>query len=161
MEQATLGAMLLDRTAIEKAAEILRAEDFYRPAHRTIFEAILSLVARDEAVDLLTLAEQLKLQGRLEDIGGSPYLYQLTDALATAANAEHYARVVEEKSILRRLIDASNQIQSLAHGEYDDINTVVDSAERSVFGVSQRRLGAYFTSIKKLTQDVLEDIEYR
>src|SRR5947207_294690 len=134
MEQATLGAMLIDRTAIEKAAEILRPEDFYRDAHRVVFESILGLVERDEPVD------------------------QLTDALPTAANAEYYARIVEEKSILRRLIDASNQIQALAHGEYENISEVVDSAERAVFGVAQRRMGAYFHSMQQIVDDVWAQI---
>src|SRR5438034_786400 len=95
MEQATLGAMILERAAIEKAAEILKPDDFYRDAHRIVFEAILSLIGRDEPVDLLTLQEQLRHQNHLEQTGGAPYLYQLTDALPTAANVEHYAKIVE------------------------------------------------------------------
>jgi replicative DNA helicase len=160
-EQATLGAMLIDRAAIEKAAEILRAEDFYRDAHRVIFEAILALVARDEPVDLLTVQEQLKLQDMLESVGGAPYLIALTEAVPTAANAEHYAKVVEEKAILRRLIDASVQIQGLAHSEYEDIGDVVDRAEKAVFGVSQRRITSYFTPMAPLVASVFEKIEQR
>ena len=109
-EQAVLGAMLIDRVAIEKAAEILRAEDFYRDAHRVIFEAILALVEKDEPVDLLTVREQLRLQDVLDNVGGPGYLIQLMNAVPAAANVEHYAHIVEEKAILRRLIDASNQI---------------------------------------------------
>lgn len=161
MEQATLGAMLIDRAAIEKAAEILRPEDFYREAHAIIFEAILALAARDEPVDLLTVQEQLRLQGQLEYVGGKPYLVQLTDACSAAAHVEHYAKVVEEKAILRRLIEASAQIQSMAHGEYEDIDEVVDKAERVVFGVAQRRIGSYFTPIRPLVANVFEHIEYR
>ena len=91
MEQATLGAMLIDRGAIEKAAEILRPNDFYRDAHRVIFEAILSLTHRDEPVDLLTVKEQLQTQEKLDVIGGAVYLLQLTDAVSAVANVEHYA----------------------------------------------------------------------
>src|SRR5207249_3981755 len=122
------------------AAEILRPEDFYRDAHRTIFETIVTLVERDEPVDLLTVREQLRLQEVLENIGGAPYLHQLTDAVATAANVEYYAKIVEEKAILRRLIEASGEIQALVHSEYDSIAEVVDTAEKTVFSVSQRRL---------------------
>jgi RecA/RadA recombinase len=138
-EQATLGAMLIDRAAIEKAAEILRAEEFYRDAHRVIFEAILALVARDEPVDLLTVQEQLKLQGMLEQVRGAPYLITLTEAVPTAANVEYYAKIVQEKAILRRLIDASVQIQGLAHSEYEDIGDVVDRAETLLKAVSEVR----------------------
>src|ERR1051326_1902346 len=148
MEQATLGSMLLDRTAIERAAEILRPEDFYREAHRIIFEAVLTLGARDEPVDLLTVQEQLRLQSVLESVGGVAYLMNLQNSVVTPSNVEYYAKTVEEKAILRRLIDASVQIQGLAHSEYEDIGEVVDQAERAVFGVAQRRIGAYFTPLR-------------
>jgi replicative DNA helicase len=161
MEQATLGSMLIERTAIEKAAEILKSDDFYRDAHKVIFEAILALVERDEPVDLLTLQEQLKLQEVLENVGGTPYLVQLMNSVAAAANVEYYAKIVEEKAILRRLIDAASQIQGLAHSEYDDIGDVVDKAERAVFGVAQRRMSSYFTAMRPLIDAVYEQIEYR
>jgi replicative DNA helicase len=160
-EQAVLGSMLIERAAIEKAAEILRPEDFYRDAHRVIFEAILSLVDRDEPVDLLTVREQLQLQDVLENIGGATYLLQLTNAVPSAANVEYYSQIVEERAILRRLIDASNQISALAHGEYEDIGDVVDRAERAVFGVAQRRMGSYFTAMRPLVTTVFEQIEQR
>jgi replicative DNA helicase len=161
MEQATLGSMLLDRTAIEKAAEILKAEDFYREAHRIIFEAILALVAKDEPVDLLTVQEQLRHQEMLESVGGTPYIYTLMDSVVTPSNVEHYAKMVEEKAILRRLIEASSTINALAHSEYEDIGEVVDGAERAVFGVAQRRIGAYFTPMRPLISSVFEQIEHR
>ena len=161
MEQAVLGAMLIERAAIEKAAEVLRPDDFYRDAHRVIFEAILDLVERDEPIDLLTVQEQLRLQEALENVGGAPYLMQLTDAVPTAANAEYYAKIVEEKAILRRLIDASNQIQGLAHSEYDEIAEVVDQAERAVFSVAQRRMTSSFVPMRPLVATVFEQIEFR
>ncbi len=122
MEQAVLGAMLIERPAIEKAADILRPEDFYRPEHRTIFEAIVNLVERNEPVDLLTVREQLRLQERLDHIGGAPYLHLLTDAVPTAANVEYYAKIVQEKAILRCYLDTASQIQSLAHSEYEEFS---------------------------------------
>jgi len=161
MEQAVLGSMLIERAAIEKAAEILRPDDFYRDAHRVIFESILALVERDEPVDLLTVQEQLRARDVLENVGGAPYLMQLTDAVPTAANVEYYAKVVEEKAILRRLIAASSEIQAMAHGEYEEIGELVDRAEKAVFGVAQRRLGSYFTPMRPLVATVFEQIEYR
>jgi len=160
-EQATLGAMLISPAAIEKAAEILRTEDFYRDAHRTIFDAILALVERDEAVDLLTLQDQLRQRNALDAVGGMPYLVQLTEAVPTAANVEYYARLVEERAILRRLLDAAGQIQQLAHSDYEQINDVVDRAERLVFAVGQRRMGAYFTPMKPIIDSVFEGLERR
>src|SRR5437667_7686163 len=99
MEQAVLGSMIIERAAIEKANEILNPADFYRDAHRVIFEAILTLTERDEPVDLLTIQEQLRTEDMLENVGGAPYLVQLTDAVPTAANVEHYSKIVEEKAI--------------------------------------------------------------
>lgn len=161
MEQAVLGAMLIDRVAVEKAADILRAEDFYRLEHAIIFDTIVTLAHRDQAIDVLTVQEQLRAQDQLEAVGGSPYLIHLTDTVPAAANAEYYARVVEEKAILRRLLDASGQISALAHSEYEEIQEVVDRAERTIFGVAQRRLGAYFTPMRPLVDTVLDQIERR
>lgn len=160
-EQATLGAMLISKAAIEKAGEILRIEDFYRQAHQVIFDAILSLNERDEPVDILTLQEQLRQQEQLENVGGTPYLVQLTEAVPAAANVEYYAKLVEERAIQRRLLDAAGQIQGLAHTEYKDIAEVVDQAEKAVFGVAQRRIGSYFTPMRPLVDSVFEQIDYR
>jgi replicative DNA helicase len=161
MEQAVLGAMLIERVAIEKAQSILSATDFYREAHRIIYEAIQALNIRDEPVDLLSLQEQLRQQEQLEDVGGAPYLIQLMEAVPTAANAEYYARQVEEKAILRRLIDASSQINALAHSGYDEIEDIIDRAEQAVFDVGQKRIGTYFTPMHTLVNSVFEQIEHR
>ncbi|MBV9852498.1 MAG: replicative DNA helicase, partial [Armatimonadetes bacterium] len=158
-EQSTLGAMLLDRAAIEKAAEILEKEDFYRPAHQTLFEAVTALAQRDEPVDLITVQEELKNRDRLEAIGGLPYLTALFDTVPTAANVEYYAKIVEEKAILRRLIGAAQEIIGLARGEIADINEVIDQAERAVFNVSQQRTAQYFASLKTLLLSVYERTE--
>ncbi|MEP6755412.1 MAG: replicative DNA helicase [Chthonomonadales bacterium] len=161
MEQATLGSMLIERVAIETASEILQPEDFYRDVHGVIFEAILSLTRRDEPVDILTVQEHLSQQDVLEIVGGPPYLLQCMDSVVAAANVAHYARIVEEKAILRRLLDASSQVQALAYSEFDDIAEVVDKAEKAVFGVAHRRIGSYFTHMKPLIETVYEQIEFR
>lgn len=161
MEQAVLGSMLIERAAIDRVRAVLRPADFYRDAHRVIYEAILALSERDEPVDLLTLQEQLKRQEALDTIGGTPYLVQLMDAVASAANAGYYAGRVEETAILRRLIGASSQIREMAHQDFESITEVVDRAEQLIFSVAQRRSSAYFTSMHDLAHKALDDIETR
>ncbi len=158
-EQSTLGAMLLQRAAIEKAAEILEKDDFYRDAHQTLFEAITSLAQRDEPVDLITVQEELRNRDRLESIGGLPYLTALFDTVPTAANVEYYAKIVQEKAILRRLITAAFAILGMARGEIEDINETIDQAEREVFNVSQQRTSQYFTPLHGLLLGVYDRAE--
>jgi len=160
-EQAVLGSMLIERAAVEKAAEIIKPEDFYRDAHRYIFEAMLALAERDEPVDLITLPDELKARNAFDQVGGFLYLQNLMEAPSTAANIDHYARLVEEKSILRRLLDAGTQIQGLAYAEYDGIDDVVDRAERLVFDVGQRRIGQFFHHLRPLLDEELDRIEKR
>ncbi len=160
-EQAVLGSMIIERAAVERAAEVLKPEDFYRDAHRAIFEAILALAERDEPVDLITLPDELRSRGQYDSAGGFLYLQNLMEAPATAANIEYYARLVEEKSILRRLLDAGTQIQGLAFQEYDAIDDVVDRAERTVFEVGQRRMGQFFHHLRPLLDEELDRIEKR
>ncbi|MCS6775667.1 MAG: replicative DNA helicase [Chloroherpetonaceae bacterium] len=160
-EQAVLGSMLIERAAVERAAEILKPEDFYRDAHRYIFEAMLSLAERDEAVDLITVEDELRVHGRIDTVGGPAYLRSLMDAPSTAANIEHYARLVEEKAILRRLLDAGTQIQALAYSDFENVNEVIDRAERFIFEVGQRRMGQYFSPLRPLLDEELDRIEKR
>ena len=160
-EQSTLGSMMLDRAAIEKAAEILKPEDFYREAHQMVFDALWSLAERDEPVDLITLQEELRSRGKIEMVGGVDYLMTLVDSVPTSANIEYYARIVEEKAILRRLIAAASEIAHLAHGETEDIDSLTDRAEQIIFQISQRRLGQYFTPLWPLLNETWEAIDKR
>ena len=160
-EQAVLGSMLIEKQAIEKAAEILKPEDFYRDAHRHIFEAMLAVAAQDEPVDLITLTDELRNRGQFDLVGGFLYLQNLMDAPSTAANIEYYARLVEEKSILRKLLDAGTQIQGLAHAEFDVVDDVIDRAERIVFEVGQKRMGQFFFALRPLLDEELDRIEKR
>src|SRR5688500_4517029 len=105
--------MLLSKDAIAEVLELVREEDFYRPAHRTVFEAIVALYAKGEAVDAITVAETLRRSGILEDVGGAPFLFTLVEGVPTAANAEYYGRIVKEAGVLRRLIDAGTRIVQL------------------------------------------------
>jgi len=158
-EQSTLGAMLIERAAVEKAAEILGPEDFYRDAHQTLFEVITHLAERDEPVDLITVQEALKNRDKLEAVGGLAYLTALFDTVPTAANIEYYAKIVEEKAILRRLIDAAMEIVGLARGEVEDIAEVIDKAEALVFAVAQQRTAEYFAQLRTLLLSVFDRAE--
>ena len=160
-EQAVLGSMLIERPAVERAAEILTPDDFYRDAHRHIFEAMLALAERDEPVDLITLSDELNARGQMESVGGSLYLLNLTEAPSTAANIETYARLVEEKAILRRLQDAGTRIQGMVHEEFDAIDDVLDRAERAVFEVGQRRMNQSFYALKPLLHEEVDRLEKR
>ena len=109
--------MMIERSALEKGLEMLRAEDFYRPAHQEVFDALMSLSERDEPADLITLQEELRKRNKLEEVGGTEYLMALVDTVPTAANLEHYAKIVEQKSILRRLIAAGTEIIGMRYDE--------------------------------------------
>ncbi|MHB1002149.1 MAG: replicative DNA helicase [Armatimonadota bacterium] len=158
-EQSTLGSMMIDGNALEKGVEILKPEDFYREAHQTIFDSLMSLAERNEPVDIITVQEELRNNGRLDSIGGTEYLMALIDAVPTAANIEYYAHIVEEKALLRRLIDACTQINGWCHGQVDEADSLVDQAERLIFQISQKRMGDYFTPLSILAHEAFERIE--
>ena len=158
-EQSTLGSMMIDRSALEKGIDILSAQDFYRDAHQILFDALTSLAERSEPVDIVTVQEELRGRGQLDAVGGTEYLMALIDSVPTSANLEYYARIVEEKAILRRLIDACAQIVSQCHGQVDDADSVVDQSERLIFQVAQRRMGQYFTPLGTLAHRGFERIE--
>ena len=160
-EQSTLGSMMLERSALEKGMEILKAEDFYRPSHQEVFDCLISLAERDEPVDLITLQEELRKRGKLEDCGGVEYMMSLVESVPTAANIEYYAKIVEQKSILRKLIAAGTEIIGLAQHEEGDIDGITDQAERLVFGVAQRKMGEYFRSIAPLVSEAWDWIDDR
>ena len=160
-EQSTLGSMMIEATALEKGMEILAPQDFYRPAHQLVFDALISLSERDEPADLITLQEELRKREKLEDCGGTEYLMALVDTVPTAANVEHYAKIVEQKSVLRKLISAGTEIIGLAQSEDEDVDTVTDRAEQLIFGVAQRRIGEYFRPITPLVMQTWEWIDKR
>lgn len=147
-EMSTLGAMLIEQAAIEKACEILVKEDFYRETHQVLFDVIQTLTERDEPVDLITVQAELNNRQLLEKIGGISYLTALFDSVPTAANVEYYAKIVQEKSMRRALIHASLEVNALARTEDEDINEVVDQAEKAIFSVAQQRASQYFTHLR-------------
>jgi replicative DNA helicase len=158
-EESVLGAMLLSEGSISDVLEKLRADDFYKPSHRRIFEAVVSLFGRGEPVDAVTVAEELRRAGTLEDAGGKPYLIHLVNSVPAASNASYYGRIVEETALLRRLIDATQEAAALAFDSGDEVDNIVDQVEQLVFSVAQRRLGDRFTHIRELLHEHLERVE--
>lgn len=158
-EKSTLGSMLLDRDAIAKVIEILKADDFYRQAHSIIFNAINRLFDKGEPVDLVTITEELREREELESVGGASYITSLVNSVPTAANVEYYAKIVEEKSILRRLIKTSHQMSQLAYEGDNEVAYILDSAEQLVFNITQRRRVQSFDGIKDILMDTFDNLE--
>jgi len=158
-ERSTLGAMLLEREAIGKVMEILTEETFYSEAHRRIFRAIVDLYDRNEPVDYITLTDLLSRWGDLEAAGGAPYLTSLTDSVPTAAHVEHYARIVKEKYLLRRLIRTSTELITRSYSGEEEADGLLDEAERSMFELSQNRQRGGVLKIKDVIHDAMELVE--
>lgn len=161
MERAVLGAVIIDHTKIETVQGILQPEDFYREAHRVIYEAMLTLWGRSEPIDLTTLEGQLRRQGSLDLIGGPGYLLDLTGAVASTENATYYARRVEARALQRRLINAAQRIQAEAYDDVTDVAELLDRAEQYVFSVGQRRSDRFFDPLGKVAHDVMDDLDRR
>jgi len=158
-EQSVLGCMLLDKEVIPVITEILKSEDFYREDHREIYEAILDLFESASPVDLITVAEQLKHRGTLDKVGGLEYLTNMATAVPTTANARHYAKIVEEKSILRKLIKTSSEIINLGYEASDEVSIILDRAEKGIFDILQKRNNQGFAHIKDVLVDAFNKLE--
>jgi replicative DNA helicase len=158
-EMAVLGSMLLDEDAISVASELLDKNSFYKDTHQKIFEAVLGLYNANKAVDLITLTEVLKRDGILDEVGGVSYLTGLVNSVPTAANISHYVSIVKEKSILRTLINNATKIISLCYESEGHIDEVVDTAERFIFEVSDRRAKGTYLAIKEIVKDSIETID--
>ena len=158
-EQAVLGCMLLDYDVIPTVTELIKSEDFYRDDHKEICEAILDLAEAAGPIDIITVSEQLQLRGTLDKIGGLDYLAQITNAVPTTANARHYAKIVEEKSLLRRLIKAASEISSSSYEASEEAAFVLDKAEKSIFDILQKRNTQGFTHIKDVLLETFNKLE--
>lgn len=158
-EQAVLGAIFLRPEAISLASERLMPEDFYRAAHLRIFDVMLALSEKNEPIDLVTVTSELQDRRLLEEIGGVAYLSDLANSSPTAANIEYYSRIVEEKSILRRLIRTATDIVSDGYTREEEVDTILDEAEKSILDVSQRRNSGAFISIKDVLVQTYDNIE--
>ena len=155
-EQSVLGSLLIDKDAIVKIADIIAVEDFYRKSHEMIFKAILELYQKNEPIDLLTVSSHLKEKKEFKEIGGMSYLTTLMNFVPTASNVVYYAKIVNQKKVLRDLISASHEINSLAYEEHKNIDELLDEAEKKIFGVSQTSLIQEFQHIKPHLAEAFE-----
>ncbi|MGB6057894.1 MAG: replicative DNA helicase, partial [Microthrixaceae bacterium] len=158
-EESLLGAMLLSEQAISAAAGLVSVEDFYRPAHRHIFDAILALYSKGEGIDPVTVADELAHAGLLEAVGGPATLISLQTRTPAITNAHHYAKIVEEKALLRRLITTANDVAELGYSPLDDIDKTIDSAESLMFSVAQRRNADTMSELSPLLNQSIERLE--
>ncbi|KPL05432.1 MAG: replicative DNA helicase [candidate division Zixibacteria bacterium SM1_73] len=159
VEQAVLGAMLLDKEAIGKAVEIIDKDSFYRDDHRKIFSAIVDLYDKNQPVDIITVSDELARRKELDNLGGRVYLLELTEKIATTANIEYHSNIVLEKATLRRLIDTSTQIVSQCYDATLEVDDLLDRAEQGIFGISEKRIKEGFISIGDLLPHTFEAIE--
>ncbi|MBM7662234.1 replicative DNA helicase [Bacillus mesophilus] len=158
-EQAVLGAVFLEPSSLTTASEILIPEDFYRASHQRIFNVMLSLNEKGEPVDLVTVTSELADLKLLEEIGGVSYLSDLANSVPTAANIEYYAKIVEEKSILRRLIRTATSIVTDGYARDDEVDVLLNEAEKGILDVSRRKNSSSFQNIKDVLVDAYDNIE--
>jgi replicative DNA helicase len=158
-ERSVLGAILLDNNALNTAIENLRPEDFFLDQHRRVFTQMIALGEVQQAIDLVTLTEELHRKGDLEASGGAPYLASLADGMPKVSNVEHYARIVKEKAMLRNLIHATHNIQQRAFEGEDGADTILDNAESSIFALAEDRVKVGLVPIKEVVRDSFERLE--
>ncbi len=158
-EASLIGSLLLDRDAIIKVADIVAGDDFYVAKNRLIFEAILALYEKREPIDVVTLSNKLESMGELESIGGATYLTELVNSVPSAAHVAHYAQIVAQKATLRRLIEASGKINALAFDETAPLDGLLDSAEQTLFEVSQKHLKQNFSPIREVLAESFDRLD--
>ena len=158
-ERAVLGAILLENESLPKAIELLAATDFYKEGHRKIFAATIGLFERSEPVDLLTLTEELRRRGVLEEIGGPAVLAALVEEAATAAHLLSYAGIVREKALLRELIHTATEIVGAGYDATEDVDSILDEAERKIFQISERRMEGTAVPVRSILKETFEYIE--
>ena len=158
-EQAVLGSMLTDKDAVVSAIEVLKEEDFYREDNKIIYKAILNLYNRAEPIDIITLKSELNSMGKFEATGGLEYLAELPEMVPTTANVDKYIKIVEEKSILRNLIKTANEIITLGYDPTEEVENIMDSAEKKIFDLMQERNQKGYTPIKDILVDTFAKLE--
>lgn len=158
-EKAVLGAVFLNQEAIATAAEFLTPDEFYRRANQTIFQAMLDLSDADEVIDAVSVSDKLKGQNQLEDVGGVPYLLEVVDAVPSAANIEYYAKLVHKKATQRRLIDTANKIANDGYNEDENLDDLLDNAEREIMDVSEKRNQSGFKKIGEVVGESWQKIQ--
>lgn len=158
-EQSVLGAMIIDRNIIAQAVESLNVEDFYRDAHKVIFQSIVEMFQKDQAIDQLTLLEYLKSTDRLEKSGGITYVTEISSSILTTANIKSYIKIVSDKSILRKLIQSSTEIIENCYNKQDDVDKVIDTAEKKVFDLAEKKTSSDFEPLSAVLERGFEQIE--
>ena len=158
-EQAVIGSMLTDKDSVISALEILKPEDFYREDNKVIFGAIVNLYNKAEPIDIITLKSELVSLGKFEQVGGLEYLAELPDKVPTTANVEKYIKIVEEKSMMRNLIKTANELVNLGYDEAQDVEDIMDSAEKKIFNIMQKRNQKGYSSIKDILVDSFTQLE--
>lgn len=153
------GSMLTDRDAVSAAIEVLKEDDFYREDNKAIYAAILNLYNRSEPIDIITLKSELSAMGKLEAVGGLEYVASLPDKVPTTANAGQYIKIVEEKSVLRNLIKTANELITLGYDPTQEVEDIIDSAEKKIFEVMQKRNQKGYSSIKDVLVDTFTQLE--
>ena len=158
-EQSVLGGMLLSKDAIADVVESLRASDFYKPAHETIYEAILSLYGHGSPADVITVADELKKRGELTRVGGASYIHTLIASVPTAANAQYYAEIVKEHAIMRRLIEAGTKIAQLGYANETEVDTLVDQAQAEIYAVTDGNAKEDYVSFSEALEETINEID--
>lgn len=158
-EQSVLGGMLLSKDAIADVVEALRGGDFYKPAHQTIFDAILDLYGRGEPADAVTVAAELTKRNEMGRIGGAPYLHTLISSVPTAANAGYYATIVAERAVMRRLVEAGTRITQMGYADTGEVDQVVDRAQAEIYAVTERRTSEDYVPLAEIMEGTLDEIE--
>jgi replicative DNA helicase len=158
-EMSVLGGMLLSKDAIADVVEELRGNDFYKPAHQVVFDAVIDLYGRGEPADPVTVASELGKRGDLVRIGGAPYLHSLMSSVPTAANAGYYARIVRERAVLRRLVEAGTRIVQMGYAEAGEVDDIVDRAQAEVYAVTERRSTEDYVPLSAIMEGTLDEIE--
>ena len=158
-EQAILGSMLTDKDAVMSAMEVLRDEDFYRDDNKAIFEAMMSLYSRSEPIDIITVKSELVSNGKFEQVGGLEYLVMLPEKVPTTTNVEKYIKIVEEKSLLRNLIKTANDIIAVGYDQTEDVEDIMNVAEKKIFDVMQRKSQKGYNSIKDVLVGTFAELE--
>ena len=158
-EQAVLGAIFLDGEALIEAMEIVTPRDFYRRSHQIIFQCMIQLNDRSEAIDLITLKAEIEKNNTIEDIGGISYLTELSQATPSSASVTYYAKIVDDKAVLRQLIQTANQIVLSSFEQGEEVQTIVDAAEKSILEVSEKRNSTGFKSIAEVLNTTMETID--
>ncbi len=158
-EQSVLGGMLIENEAIPKVMEILSPDDFYREAHRKIYDALIDISERNEPTDLITLTNELRKKEHLDAVGGASYITTLIDSVVTAANIEYYARIIKEKAVLRKLIETSTNIITESYEDRGDVESLLDQAEQAIFQISENRVRPSFYPIREIVKSSFKTIE--